>query len=46
MSATQVLIGLIWLPALVFGIIGICYFARCLIEASKECEYPDLEDVE
>ena len=41
MNATQALIGVMWLPALVVGVICIW----CLAGASKECEYPDyLED--
>ena len=52
MNATQALIGVMWLPALVVGVICIWCLARCLFGASKECEYPDYlenpyrEDVE
>jgi len=45
MNATEALIGVCWLPALVIGVICIWCLVRCLFGASKECEYPDyLED--
>ena len=45
MNATHALIGVMWLPALVVGVICVYFLVRCLFGASKECEYPDyLED--
>ena len=52
MNSTEALIGVMWLPALVVGVICIYCLVRCLFGASKECEYPDYlenqfsEDVE
>jgi len=52
MNATEALIGVMWLPALVLGVICIYCLARYLFGASRECEYPEYienpysEDVE
>ena len=48
MNATQVLIGLTWLPALVIGLICLYCGIRFIWNASGECDcqYPDIDGVD